>query len=149
MADRLYWQDPQTVQLLCTALSQGSLIAGSSDTVIGLLAQPTIEGAALLDSVKGRQSKPYILLIESMEQAKSYVDPGSLLQIEKLAAICWPGPVTLIVKARSDVQFIGILPNFNIAIRIPDQGPLRKLAGLMGGLFSTSANLTGGLCQKP
>lgn len=141
--DRLYWQDPETVDLIYKCLMNGQVVVGSSDTVIGLLAIANKAGSELLDRVKGRENKPYIVLLESIKQAEKYVDASNLLQIEKLAEVCWPGPVTAIVQVRPEVQsFIGSSTG-TIAIRVPDHGPLRELAGLTGGLFSTSANLSG------
>lgn len=143
MEGKLYWQDPQVSGLLSKALRAGQAAAGTSDTVIGLIASATTEGVQLLDSIKGRENKPYIVLLNGLEQAKKYIDPSNLLQVEKLADACWPGPVTLIVKAHAQLP-IGISSSQGtIAMRVPHHKELRELSALTGGLLSTSANLAG------
>lgn len=143
VADKLYWQDLNSIDLICKALANGKVVAGTSDTVLGLLVAATPEGADQLNAIKGRQNKPYILLLDSLEQAKKYINPIALLQIEKIAGQCWPGPITVIVKALPELP-VGIRSeDGSIAIRIPDHRYLRELACRLGGVFSTSANLTG------
>lgn len=148
MAKKLFWKEPNTIQLAYEALQEGNALVGTSDTVLGLIALPTKAGVQLLDRIKGRNNKPYIVLLDSFEQAKQFVRSIDLLQIENLAQACWPGPVTLIVNAQSKVAQEIQSKEGTIAIRIPDHEPLRALARRTGGLFSTSANITGNVVAR-
>lgn len=136
-----FWQTPQTVANISDLLEKNQVILSSTDTVLGLLAPVTRQGFELLDSIKQRSKKPYLVLIGSAEFLTEFIDPISDFHIENLIKNCWPGPLTLIFKAKAS------LPEFikgaqgTIALRVPDHAQLRQLATQFHGLFSTSANI--------
>ena len=55
---------------------------------------------------------------------------------------CWPGPVTLIFKAKNDLPSFAKSKKNTIALRYPDHEGLLSLLKSFDGLFSTSANKT-------
>lgn len=139
----LYWGDPKFKDEIVSILRSDRVVACDSDTVGGLLAQPTEKAFLALNSVKKRKNKPYLLLIGSKERFTEYVDEDQLLQIEKLVRRCWPGPLTLIVKAKKGVPDFLQSSQGTIAFRVPDHAGLLDLLKDFPALFSTSANLAG------
>lgn len=143
MVKTLYWKDEAAISEICRIMRCGGIVAGSSDTVFGLLASLDDEGRARLDQVKGRQDKPYLMLVASFDEVKRYVDESTLLQIENILKNCWPGPLTVIFKAKPGAPACVQSPQGTVAIRVPCHDGLQKLLACSGGLFSTSANRAG------
>ena len=141
----LSWQKTSSIKSLKNILKHDSIALTSTDTILGLLANATETSFQKLNRIKKeRQNKPYLVLIGSIQKLECFI------QIEKLSSKihtfikqCWPGPVTLIIKARKD------LPNFmtsekrTIALRCPNHPELLALLEHFDGLFSTSANKSG------
>jgi L-threonylcarbamoyladenylate synthase len=136
------WETIASKAELTSLLRSGNVVLGDSDTVIGLLAAYTQEGLQALDAIKERRNKPYLILVGSVEQAQQLAlfppDAGVIKLIS-----CWPGPLTLIFKARPASIACIQSSDCTVALRIPAHEPLRHLAYACGGLFSTSANKTG------
>jgi L-threonylcarbamoyladenylate synthase len=148
MMKRYSWHDDAAITEMSALLQGGGVLAGSSDTVFGLLSLATDSGKKRLDTIKGRQDKPYLFLAASIDVVKELVDQSQLLQIENLLKTCWPGPLTVIftpslyaqsLYAKAHVQ----QGSWTIAIRVPKHAGLPKLLAHTGPLFSTSANKTG------
>jgi L-threonylcarbamoyladenylate synthase len=150
MMKRYSWQDDAAIIEMGTILQGGGVLAGSSDTVFGLLSLATEAGKNRLDTIKGRQDKPYLLLAGSLADVRTLVDPSQLLQIENLLEACWPGPLTVIFNTSpyAETLFFALFPSipvrkWTIAVRVPKHAGLQKLLARTGLLFSTSANKTG------
>jgi L-threonylcarbamoyladenylate synthase len=143
MQSKLLWSQPQTTEILAYALKQGQLVVGSSDTVLGFLADVTPAGFARLNSIKQRAQKPYLILIGSKDKIDLFASMPLSGAAQKLVAACWPGPLTLIIKASEDLPDFMISPLGTVAIRMPAHDGLLELLQQFDGLFSTSANLTG------
>ena len=142
----IFWQDFVSSRKLESLVSQEKLFLGDSDTVLGLFAPATLGGYISLNKLKGRSEKAYIVLINSKKDIKKYAESFKNTQIEKILTACWPGPLTVIFKARMG------LPEFlqkqsTIALRVPGHQELRNLLAITGPLFSTSANKSG--CPVP
>jgi len=144
----LSWYSEDTVQFLTEILKQEKVVVGDSDTVIGLLANTTESGFRALDSIKKRENKPYIILIASQERLSDFVLVSPTLQIEKLLNQYWPGPLTVIFKARPDLPDYMKSSEGTIALRVPQHKGLLALLSSFRGLFSTSANLAGNPVPK-
>ena len=112
---------------------------------MGLLADISEKGYEQLDSLKKRSKKPYLLLVENKQKALCFIEKGSdkSCQIEKIMDICWPGPITLIFKAKAEIPFGVKSPDGTVAIRVPDHRGLLQLLHFFDALYSTSANITG------
>ncbi len=143
MESRFFWKDSYLEVLLPTILQRGGVVLGHSDTVFGLLAQLSFEGVTSLNRVKGRHNKPYLVLVENKEKALALIEKPISESLQRLMDVCWPGPLTLVCKARSDLPDFIKGENGTIAIRVPDHQGLQSLLRHVDGLFSTSANKAG------
>lgn len=139
----LDWNNKVSLELMVCALAEGAVFLGTSDTVLGLLANATVAGARQLDAIKQRREKPYIVLIHSIEQCADLIELQNFTRLEPLVAHCWPGPVTIICKAKANTPGYLCGPDGTLALRIPQHAGLQKLLEYFFALFSTSANVTG------
>lgn len=138
----IQWAPPHTISLLVKALKNNELVAGTTDTILGLLAPLTHDGFEKLNAVKGRQEKPYLILLSSAEKIPLFVDvyPG---YVQPLLDACWPGPLTILLKAKKSLAPHLVSKEGTIALRVPHHVQLLELLHHFDGLFSTSANLSG------
>lgn len=141
----LRWGNKKTIDYLESELRKGMVVLGDGDTVLGLLADLSAQGVMNLNYIKKREKKPYLILVHDYKKALNLIeyDEKQLFQIEKIMNICWPGPVTLIFKAKKTIPEFMKADNGTIALRVPDHVQLLQLLDRLDGLFSTSANNTG------
>jgi L-threonylcarbamoyladenylate synthase len=127
-------------------ISNGGLIAFRTDTFYGLGADPLNPAAvATIRELKGREeSKPILLLISDLDQLARFVsEPSGTFG---LAVGCWPGPLTLIGPARSELPIELTAGTKTIGVRLPNDENVRALVRACGGaLTATSANVSGQL----
>ncbi len=138
----LYWNEVHTVDRVADALWQNKIILCTSDTILGLFALLTEDGYDKLNKIKGRSDKPYIVLIGSHEKISLFVEKPLSSTVQTLIDHCWPGPLTLILKAKKDVPSFLQSAQGKIALRMPNHQGLLLLLKRFDGLFSTSANKT-------
>ena len=127
------------------ALRRGEVVALPTDTVYGVAVDLHVPGAIdRLFAAKGRPTEKAItLLLADAEQAAEVgvFTPAARL----LAAIGWPGGLTLVLRQRPDANLplalTGGTPT--IGLRLPDHPSPRALAAAVGPLPTTSANLAG------
>lgn len=141
----LCWGDKNTQKQLKNMLEKDKVILAEGDTVLGLLANIFESSYNALDRIKKRSQKPYLLLVKDKEKAFNFIEKEAIkvFQIEKLIDVCWPGPVTLIFKAKTTVPRGVKSAEGNVAMRIPDHDGLQELLTHFDALYSTSANTTG------
>jgi L-threonylcarbamoyladenylate synthase len=139
----IFWDDSDSINKLELSLRQNNVAVGSSDTVFGLLSPTTNEGFNNLDAIKERTEKPYIVLIDSIDKLKHFVSCEPSEDIINLLKFCWPGPLTMIFRAKSELPSFLVSNDCKIALRIPQHDGLLRLLPKFDGLFSTSANLSG------
>jgi L-threonylcarbamoyladenylate synthase len=141
----LFWNNNDNINYVENVLRDGGVILAEGDTVLGLLADISAQGHAQLDRIKNRENKPYLVLVENKKKALNFVEQVSDLsfQIEKIMNVCWPGPATLLLKAKTGIPACVTSAQGTVAIRVPDHAGLLKLLSHFEGLFSTSANLAG------
>jgi len=135
-----YWSDKQNISRVADALRNDKIVLGASDTILGLLAPVSQKGFDALNKIKGRTDKPYIVLIGSPKKMGLFVQEPLSDDVKKLIDYCWPGPLTLIVKAKKDISHFLRSLDGTIALRMPAHKPLLALLKEFSGLFSTSAN---------
>ncbi|MHA1863718.1 MAG: L-threonylcarbamoyladenylate synthase [Candidatus Thorarchaeota archaeon] len=126
-------------------VKSGGIIVYPTDTSYGLGCDPRIpEALERLMAVKRRDRRTGVpLLFNDLGQCELYHDFVSLERV--IARLFWPGSLTLIVKARSDVPEHITADRSTIAIRVPNQVIPRGVAQRIGGpIVGTSANRTGG-----
>jgi tRNA threonylcarbamoyl adenosine modification protein (Sua5/YciO/YrdC/YwlC family) len=133
---RILPYSPETLSHCSDLLRMGKLVGMPTETVYGLAANALdAEACKLIFITKGRPlTDPLIVHVHSVEQALTLIDQEEresqeLLPIFKeLTAYFWPGPLTVIMKANSEVVpslitaetgFVGLrMPNHNIALEL-------------------------------
>lgn len=142
-----YWNEISALPIIQQELRSGGVIAGTTDTVLGLLASLTYEGFLSLNAIKGREKKPYIILIETADKLSLFVsirnNTFNNLHIERLIKTCWPGPLTLVFNAKPDLPTFMKSFDGTVGLRVPKHDGLQRVLSQCDGLFSTSANRTG------
>lgn len=138
----LNWDKKDSYLDLVQALQDDKVVLASSDTVLGLFAQLSEKAKLRLDIVKKRNLKPYIILLQSALQIHEFTDQDLDPAMQKIIATYWPGPLTIIFKAKSSLPSWMIGSQQTVAIRIPYHTGLQKLLESVPALFTTSANIS-------
>lgn len=115
------------------ALRAGGVVLVPTETVVGLVAAE--KGLDRVREIKGRDAnKPIALLCRSPEEAFALADHIPFLA-RKLAALFWPGPLTLVLDRPG---------GGTVGLRVPADSAVREVLAAFGGpLYATSANLAG------
>ena len=125
-------------------IKNGGLVVFPTETVYGLGGDGTNPDAAKkIYAAKGRPGdNPLIIHIASPEDAENYAETNELYY--KLAAAFMPGPLTVILKKKSNIpaQVTGGLDT--VAVRCPAHPIARELISRCGvAIAAPSANLSG------
>ncbi|MED3764162.1 L-threonylcarbamoyladenylate synthase [Ureibacillus terrenus] len=127
-------------------LNQGEVVAFPTETVYGLGAVATDDEAVKkIYEAKGRPSdNPLIVHIGTIEEVSDYVEEVPE-KAKKLMERFWPGPLTLIMKAKPDVLAKSVMAGLpTVGIRMPDhEVALELLRTLKKPLAAPSANRSG------
>lgn len=130
------------VSLAAQAIQRGAILCVPTETVYGFVCstcnRETIERLA---RIKGRpENKPFAVFASSWERMKrEAIDPG--YNAERLAAEFFPGPLTLVVPARSECPGEA---NGSVGVRCPNHEFVQALLAECGGLLiNTSMNRSG------
>jgi len=124
-------------------LAAGGVVAAATESLFGLLADATAASAIdHLEWVKPRADKGMPVLLPDRRAWDSLV-----LEIpdaaRRLADAFWPGPLTIALEARSEVDRRLVLDG-TIGVRWPADSPAAELARRLGRpLTATSANPSG------
>ena len=134
-----------TIAEAVAILRGGGLLAIPTETVYGLAADArNAEAVARIFALKGRPSDhPLIVHIAGTDAIEAWAStiPESAKQ---LATHFWPGPLTLILKKRSDVPDAVTGGQDTVGLRSPDHPlTLSLLRAFGGGLAAPSANRFG------
>lgn len=127
-------------------ISSGGVIVYPTDTFYGLGADPKNPAAVRkLFSIKGRQAdQPILLLIKDSNDVRDWAEEVTP-QAKELMKKFWPGPLTLVFKAKSDVIPELTAGTGAIGLRVPGSALTRQLLASLGtALTGTSANISGG-----
>ena len=126
-------------------LRNGGLVAVPTETVYGLAANG-LDAAAVerIYEVKGRPAvKPLSLMVPDAQSMEAYcreVPP----QARTLAARFWPGPLTIVLKARDEIPPVVLAGGDTVGLRCPDHAKTLELLRLTGLPFAApSANPSG------
>lgn len=109
-------------------LRNGGLVAVPTETVYGL-AGNGLDPAAVekIYEVKGRpEQKPLSLMVPGKEAIAEYcedVPPGAYVLAERF----WPGPLTIVLKAKAHIPSIVLAGGKTVGLRCPDQTDTRAL----------------------
>jgi len=135
----------RTRRCAAALIKAGGVIGFRTDTFYGLGADPfNREALRSLLALKGREDgKPILVVISEREEAGRFVAHRTKL-FDSLSARHWPGALTLVVAARSDVLPELTAGTGTIGLRLPDDEKVRALVRACGGaLTATSANRAG------
>ncbi len=136
--------DPGAIAEAAASIRSGRIVVYPTDTFYGLAADP--RNAAAIDrlfEVKGRDRRqPSPLIASSLEQAGEAVELNDVARA--LAERFWPGPLSLVLPARTVIQRSALGGHDTAAIRVPAQSIARALASAATFcITATSANLSG------
>lgn len=132
--------NPKYIQLI----KSGEVVAFPTETVYGLGADAWNPSAIQkVFEVKGRPSdNPLIVHISDLNQAGNFA-----LEIsdsaQKLMDTFWPGPLSLVLKKKSEVLDAVTAGLDTVAIRMPDHPMALELISQTGPLVAPSANTSG------
>lgn len=127
------------------ALREGRLVALPTETVYGLGALASNDTAVRrLFAVKGRPADhPLIVHLASADHLPRWADPVPA-RAARLAELCWPGPLTLVVPAAPQVSRVVTGGRDTVGVRVPAHPlTLAVLAELDDGVAAPSANRFG------
>ena len=137
---------PEMIARAADALRNGQLVALPTETVYGLAADATNGRAvAQIYEAKGRpRFNPLIVHVATLAQAADLVEMTSLAA--RLAQAFWPGPLTLVLRARSDNGIADLVTAglATLAVRIPAHPVALSVLRAAGRpLAAPSANRSG------
>ena len=126
------------------ALAEGLPVGIPTDTVYGLAVDPFRPGATdrIFEAKRRPRDVELPVLVASRDQALSLataVPPLALTLMEHF----WPGPLTIVVPRRPDLEADLGGDDVTIGIRCPDHPVPQALCREVGVLATTSANLHG------
>ena len=137
--------DANTPNIAAEIIIKGGLVAIPTETVYGLGADGlNPEAVAKIFAAKGRpQDNPLILHIsrpEEMERFCHHIPQAAYDLAEKF----WPGPLTMVLPAKSCVPKCTTAGLPTVAVRCPDSAITRQIIALAGvPVAAPSANISG------
>ena len=135
----------EDLTLVGETFALGGVIAFRTDTFYGLGADPFNASAVQkVKDLKGREeNKPILVLISDMEQLDRLIEIRST-EFNELAKQFWPGALTIIGVATSQLPMELTAGTKTVGVRLPNDGRVRALVSACGGaLTATSANPSG------
>ena len=126
-------------------VSEGGVIAFRTDTFYGLGVDPFNSAAvAKIRELKGREeNKPILLLLSDASVADRFIADRSKA-FEDVAEKFWPGPLTIVGVAVSNLPQEITAGMGTVGVRVPADRDVRELVRVCGGaLTATSANPSG------
>jgi L-threonylcarbamoyladenylate synthase len=126
------------------ALREGGVVACATETFFGLLADALDSGAVdRVCALKGREKGVPVAVLLPNVQALSSVSDEVSPTAWQLAHKHWPGPLTLLVRARAGLS-PALVKDGTIGVRVPGASPALQLVQAFGSpLTATSANRSG------
>ena len=133
--------DASSIAHAIDRLRAGGVVVYPTETLYGLGCDATDERALRrLSMLKGRDRKPISVLIASRERLADVAETPSV-EAERLMDAFWPGPLTIVFRARPALSTIVTGGKDTIGARVSPHPVARALAeGLARPLTSTSAN---------
>lgn len=125
-------------------IDDGLVVAYPTDTLYGLAVDPRNAAAVRrLFALKGRAETSALTLIAAdTVQARMAGEMNPVA--ERLAGRWWPGPLTIVIRARAGLAVEALAGGATVGVRVPDQLVARALAEATGFcITATSANRSG------
>jgi L-threonylcarbamoyladenylate synthase len=126
-------------------LRRGGIVAFPTETVYGLGADAARPDAVeRVYAIKGRPGgHPLIVHVASADKIDRWAEAVTD-DARRLAALCWPGPLTLLLRRRPDVDATATGGRDTIGLRVPAHPmSLELLDRFGGGIAAPSANRFG------
>lgn len=137
--------DPAAFARIGSILDNGGIIVYPTETFYALgAAADAAAGIEKIYRLKERdRGKPLSVVVAELGTAESCAEFLPAV-FGRLAGEFWPGPLTLIVKARAGFPPALLGPGGSIAMRVPGSAWLRELLANFGRpVTATSANISG------
>ena len=136
--------DPAVIREAVDLIRRGLVVAYPTDTLYGLAVDPRhAEAVKRLYDLKGRAGAWALTLIAA-DRAHVRAAGEMTPEAERLAARWWPGPLTIVVRARGILAREMLAGGRTVGIRIPDHVVAVALARDAGfAITATSANRSG------
>ncbi|HDS74797.1 MAG TPA: threonylcarbamoyl-AMP synthase [Firmicutes bacterium] len=134
-----------TITSATAALRRGEVIAYPTETFYGLGAIVNDRHALeRIVALKQRdEGKPVSVILGRAETVTSLAT-SLTPSVVRLISLAWPGPLTVVLQARDDVDEIITGGTGTVAVRVPSHAHARILADASGGaITATSANIQG------
>lgn len=127
------------------ALREGLLLVAPTDTVYGLFADAfSMEATQRLMAARGvGRDRPPAVFVRSPRQLAGLVQHTSE-QAERLMAAFWPGPLTIILRANTELAWDLGDTQSTVAVRMPAEDLVHELVAEVGPLACSAACRTGG-----
>jgi L-threonylcarbamoyladenylate synthase len=127
------------------ALRAGKVVAIPTDTVYGLAVDPSRPAATpALFALKDRPPDLEVpVLVADLDQADALAAGGLPPLARRLAEGFWPGPLTIVVRRRADIDWALGTGGTTIGLRCPLHDVALRLCATVGPLATTSANRHG------
>ena len=138
-------EEGRALEEAISTVQRGGVVAFPTDTVYGIGASLNHPDAlARIYDVKGRaQDKPIPILVSRADVISTLVEDADP-DLVVLAHRFWPGPLTVILRARADLPAEVKAPDGTCGIRIPNHSVPLAIAQANGGaIATTSANKSG------
>lgn len=143
---RINPHNPEAERLAKAAgyIYRGELLAFPTETVYGLGAKADCpEALQKIFTAKARpQERPLLVHVRSSDQVRLFAAAVSS-QAQQLMQKFWPGPLALILPARTDLPKPLLGPGRRVGFRCPANQAALELLRLTGPLAAPSANLSG------
>jgi L-threonylcarbamoyladenylate synthase len=137
--------DPTAIARAATLLRAGGVVAIPTDTLYGLAADPWNRVAvARVLTIKGRPDDRALPLVASdIGQVTQWI--GEMAPAaHRLATRFWPGPLTLVMRAPSELAPEVTAGGRTIGVRVPSHAVARAIcAAFERPVTATSANISG------
>lgn len=136
--------DNEGIARAAEAIRAGRVVAYRTDTVYALAADPrNSEALSRLVAIKGRApGKPSPLIAADTAQVEMLAELNDIAV--DLAAAFWPGPLTMILRARDLLSPTVMNERSGIGLRVPASDSARRLAmACDSAITATSANISG------
>ncbi|WP_372727672.1 L-threonylcarbamoyladenylate synthase [Nocardioides sp.] len=132
------------IEAASLAIQRGELVVLPTDTVYGVAADafdPAAVRSLLAAKGRGREMPPPVLVSAAATVDALAVDiPG---YARALMDAFWPGPLTLVCRQQSSLQWDLGDTRGTVAVRMPDHEVALEILDRTGPLAVSSANLTG------
>ncbi len=142
--------EPAAIEEAVDLLRSGEVVAIPTETVYGLAADGSNEGAiAKIFALKGRPpDKPLVLFVSEPNEVEGLVDAVTD-EARDLMRAFWPGPLTVVLRRSSAVSPAVTAGGDTVGIRCPDHAVARALVRkIRRPLATTSANISGAEAPK-